>query len=304
MVKDILYSVAEIPTGQLIKACDANKGASYTCPACKQPFVFRKGSQKRPHFAHKVLSPNCTPETALHYSFKTLLYDKIQKHLDRDSPLRIQWTCSNCKEIHTGNLLKKAVQVRLEHNLGTCQSDIALLDRNDCAIAAIEVVVTHAPERATLQYYKQNQIAVVVYSLKSDEDIERLDKEILEPNDVKLCTNPKCLKCGERMQRKNLLIIDAKCWKCYAPMKVAALQSRSGYIGLSDFSESDIQLANQNGCFLKSQYSQVVEDKYVANTCQKCRRFIGNRYLFGDYVADLEYEREELNAGYYCPHCS
>jgi Competence protein CoiA-like family len=304
MAKDILHSIAETATGQLIKARDADKGCSYACPACKQPFVFRKGSQKRPHFAHKVLSPNCTPETALHYSFKTLLHNKLQKYLDQDLPLRIQWTCSNCQEIHTGNLLKKAIQVRLEHNLGTCQPDIALLDKNDCVVAIIEVVVTHAPEQTTLEYYKKNQIAVVLYSLKSDEDIERLDGEILEPNDVNLCTNPKCSECGEHMRKKQLLIIDATCWKCHAPMKVAALQSRSGYIRLSDFSESDIQLANQNGCFLKSQYSHVVEEKYVANTCRKCRKFIGDHYLFGDYVADLEYEREELDAGYYCHHCS
>lgn len=112
------------------------------------------------------------------------------------------------------------------------------------------------------------------------------------------------MKCGEYMQKKQLLIIDAKCWKCYSPMRVAALQSHSGYIRLSDFSESDIQLANQNGCFLKPQYSHVVEEKYVANTCRKCRKFIGDHYLFGDYVANLEYEREELDAGYCCHHCS
>lgn len=304
MAKDVLYSIAETPTRQLIKARDADKGGGYTCPVCKQPFVLRKGSQKRPHFAHKVLSPNCTPETALHHSFKTLLHDKIQKHLEQNLLLRIQWNCSNCKEIHTGNLLKKAVQVRLEHNLGICQPDIALLDKNGCMIAVIEVIVTHAPKQATLEHYKQNRIAVVLYSLKSDEDIERLDGEILEPNDVNLCTNPKCPKCGEYMHKKQLLIIEAKCWKCHAPTKVAALQSRSGYLGRSDFSESDVQLANQNGCFLKSQYSHVVEDKYVANTCRKCRKFIGDHYLFRDYVADLEYEREELDAGYYCQQCS
>lgn len=304
MAKDILYSTAEMPTGQLIKARDADKGGSYACPVCKQPFVFRKGSQKRPHFAHKVLSPNCKPETALHYSFKTLLYDKIQKHLDQELPLRIQWTCSSCQEIHTGNLLKKAVQVRLEHNLGTCQPDIALLDRNDCMLAAIEVVVTHAPEQATLKFYKQNRIALVLYSLKSDEDIERLDRDVLEPNAVNLCTNPKCPKCGEYMHKKHLLIIDAKCWKCCASMKVAALRSDSEYIGLSDFSESDIELANQNGCFLKSRYSHVVEDKYIANTCRKCGKFIGDHYLFGDYVANLAYERKELDAEYFCDRCS
>lgn len=304
MAKDILHSVAETLTGEFIKACDADKGGSYSCPACKQPFIFRKGSKKRPHFAHKVLSPNCTPETALHYTFKTLLHQKIQKCLNQKSPLRIEWNCSNCLEIHTGNLLKKAVCVKLEHNLGTCQPDIALLDENDRVIAVIEVIVTHEPEQAALEYYEQNQIYVIRYSLKFDNDIERLDAEVLKPDDINLCVNQKCKECGKNMQKKQLIIINSKCWKCYSPMKVAALQSRLRNIELSDFSKEDIELANQKGCFLKVQYSNVEKGKYVANTCRRCNRFIGNHYLFGDYVADLECEREELDAGYYCSYCS
>lgn len=96
VTKDILYSIAETSTGQLIKAIDADKKCAYICPGCKQPFVFRKGSRKRPHFAHKVLSPNCTPETALHYSFKTLFCEKITKYLALNLPLKIRWNCSNC----------------------------------------------------------------------------------------------------------------------------------------------------------------------------------------------------------------
>ena len=97
MVKDILYSIAETPTGQLINAIDADKQSRYLCPACKQPLLFRKGLKKRPHFAHKVLTPNCTPESALHYSFKTLLYHKIKEHLDLGLALPIQWGCSKSK---------------------------------------------------------------------------------------------------------------------------------------------------------------------------------------------------------------
>lgn len=295
--------MAETPTGELIKASDAHKGGSYACPACKQSFVLRRGKRKRPHFAHKALSPNCTPETALHHSFKTLMHEKIQKHIEQSLPLKIQWDCSNCGEIHTGNLLKKAVKVQLEANLEICRPDIALLDKDGSTIAVIEVVVTHAPEETTLEYYQQNRIAIVIYSLDSDEDIKRLDDEVLKPDNVSLCTNPKCLKCGNKMTKKYLEIIDASCWKCHAPMKVAALSSRLWYLGISDFSDSDIQLANQKGCFLKSQYSNVEKERYIANTCRKCNRFIGNHYLFRDYVSFIELEREELDAGYYCHHC-
>lgn len=131
----------------------------------------RKGSQKRPHFAHKNLSPNCTPETVLHYSFKTLLCQKIQDCIDHKLRLEIHWGYDPCEGHHTGNLLRKAVQVKSECKLGLYQPDISLLDQNGRPIAVIEVIVTHAPEQATVNYYKLNEITLVTYVLESDEDI-------------------------------------------------------------------------------------------------------------------------------------
>lgn len=300
--KNILYSLGRTSVGQLIKAVDAEKEISYTCPDCTQALILRKGTRKRPHFAHKTLSPNCTPETALHYGFKTLLFNKIQKHLNQKLPLEMQWDCQACGEVHKGNLLKKAVKVRLEHNLGTCQPDIALLDEHDCTLAVIEVIVTHAPEQTVLDYYKNNHIAVVSYKLESDEDINQLDALTLKPNSVDICRNPKCSKCDNYMWMKHLLIIDGNCWKCQAPMKVAALRVRDMDFG-GDFSQSDIQLASKHEVFIKSHYSKTARRKYVANTCHKCGEFIGDHYLT-NYVADPSYSRHELDAGYYCMYCN
>lgn len=300
MAKDILYSIAETPIGQLINAIDADKQSAYLCPACKQPLLFRKGLKKRPHFAHKVFTPNCTPESALHYSFKTLLYHKIKEHLNLGLALPIQWSCSKCHELHTGNLLKKAVEVRLEYNLGNCRPDIALLDRNGYVIAVIEVVVTHRPEEKTLDYYRQNQIFVITYLLKSDREIDRLDLVTLAPDSINLCINPKCLKCGEHMWRRHLLIIDAKCWNCRAPMKVA--MSHAEDAAIYDFSNYDIELANQNGCFLKRRYSDN-GTIYVVNTCLKCSKYIGTHYLLVDYLFNTYLPIKRIEAEYYCFHC-
>lgn len=302
IAREILYSIGRTSTGQLIKAVEAEKGIPYTCLVCGQDFVLRKGMQKRPHFAHKVLSPNCTPETALHYGFKTLLFRKIQKHLDQQLPLELQWSCSACGGDHTGNLLKKTVAVELEHDLGVCQPDIALLNEHGCTVAVVEVVVTHKPEQVALDYYKINHIAVVSYELKSDEDINRLDAPILKPDNVDVCSNPKCSKCGNHKSKKRLLIIEGNCWKCRALMKVAALRGDMGYEG--SFSKSDIQLATENSVFMKPHYSRTAGTRYVANTCRKCGAFVGEHYLFTDYISVLSYSRQELDAGYYCPCCS
>ncbi|KAM3104390.1 hypothetical protein, partial [Phormidesmis sp. 146-33] len=170
-------------------------------------------------------------------------------------------------------------------------------------IAVIEVVVTHAPEQAALDYYKRNQITVVTYTLESDEDTRRLDSPTLKPDRVNLCTTPKCPKCGSHTSRKRLLIIDSNCWKCTAPMKVAALRGDMGYLGAGDFVASDIQLANQHGASLQSHYSQTARERYIANTCLRCKAFVGSHYLFGDYIANPSCGRQEFDAGYYCPVC-
>jgi hypothetical protein len=199
--------------------------------------------------------------------------------------------------------LKKATQVKPEYNLGECQPDIALLDGNGRVRAVIEVVVTHFPEQRVLNYYKQNRIAVVSYVLETDEDIQRLDSPLLEPDTVELCLNPKCSKCSRYMAVKHLLIIEGECWKCSAPMKVAAVEGDAGYIGACEFSPSDIKVATEKGANLMSRYSRTAGERYIANTCRRCQAFIGEHYLFTDYIAMLNYDRESFEVGYYCSHC-
>lgn len=303
-MSNILYSVAYTQEGHLIKAANAQKGQFYICPKCNKELILRKGKIKPPHFAHKTLSVNCSPETALHYIFKTLLLDKIQQHIKEKLPLDIKWNCDYCSNQHSGNLLKKAVQVKLEHNLGASKPDIALLDKDNKVIAAIEVVVRHSPEQSTLNYYEQNRIILIQYILKTDEDINRLDNPIIEPDKVALCRNPKCSDCGRYKNKKQLLIIDAHCWKCAAQMKVAAIHGEAGYISHSEFSDSDVKLANEKGAWLISQYSCTVGRRYRANTCKKCRAFIGDHYLF-DYITASHYKgdvykKEVFDVGYYC----
>lgn len=291
------------PNGQLIRAADADKEDIHLCLICNQELVLRRGKHKRPHFAHKVLTQDCTPETALHYSFKTLLAQKIQHHIDTNILLEIRWLCDHCNKYHVGNLLKKAVRVELEYDLGVCKPDIALLDQVNRVIAVIEIVVTHKPEEKVLDYYQQNSITLVQYDLTSDESLQRLDHAYLDPNYVALCLNPKCRRCQEYMYKKSLLIIDGQCWKCSKSMRVAALTGEGGYIGNEDLIPSEIELANQRGANLVSRYSKTVRERYVANTCRNCSSFVGNHYLFTDYIAMPHYPREEIEVGYYCPNC-
>lgn len=311
----ILYTVAIDKNGGLTKANEAVKGKEYYCPVCKTDVILRKSGKsgkgsKRPHFAHRVLTPNCTPETALHYSFKNLLAASLQQHIISQTPLPILWSCKFCHDPHSGNLLKKIKSVNIEYNLTVCQPDIALLDYYDNVFAVIEVVVTHKPEENTLKYYAENNIIMIQINLKSDKDIDDLEAKISFPDYVSTCFNPKCKKCGHYQQITRMIIVDGFCWKCNSEMKVAAIvgdMERGGSTaGPDDFSSKEVEFAKSKGAIIKYHYSKTEQRKYLANTCPKCGRFAGNFFLFSQYIqpADVgELSSESFDIGFHCDYC-
>lgn len=315
----ILYTIAKDSNGNLVRANDAKKGITFFCPVCNNELLLRKSGNtgkysKRPHFAHKLLTPNCTPETVLHFSFKTLLTKKIQQHIDNSLPLNITWICQHCRDIHSGNLLKKIKSVRLEYKIGVCQPDITLLDIDEKVFAVIEIVVTHKPERQVLNYYKTNNIILIQIELKSDNDIYEIDSKISNPDLISICFNPKCKNCRHYLQKKIMTIIDGPCWKCNNIMKIATISSGncgqthgiSTHLGPSYFTAEEIFLAKTKGVILKTQYSKTAGNKYLANSCLKCGSFAGDFYLFTDYIVPAEYGKlpsKTFEIGYYCEHC-
>ena len=301
MGKEILYSLANNEHGVLVKADMAQRGRSYFCPSCQNEMVYRMGEKVRPHFAHRILSPNCSPETVLHFGFKRLLYERISRSLNAWERLSIQWDCESCSGSHKGDLLKRATHAQEEYSLGACRPDIGLLGKKGNVVAAIEIVVTHSPEQSTIEFYKAKDIPLIVFNLKSDTELSRASEEVLRPDIVDVCLNPKCPRCNQHMPRIKLLIIDGKCWKCNSPMKVGALRGDAGYE--CEYNAGHIALANRHGANIRTRYSKTARDRYAANTCKKCNAFIGDHYLFTDYVAAEEYPRAELDAGYYCPDC-
>ncbi|HUM51154.1 MAG TPA: competence protein CoiA family protein [Chitinophagales bacterium] len=317
---NILYTVAKDKNGQLIKANDAEKGNDFFCPLCKSELILRKSGKtgkgtKRPHFAHRALTPNCTPETALHYSFKNLLADKLQRHITTQTPLHFTWNCEYCSGQHSGNLLKKVKAVNVEYNLRVCKPDIALLSDNDEIFGVVEIVVTHKPDENTLKYYSDNNIILIQINLTSDKDIDELDNRISHPNKVGICFNPKCKICGHFKATAIMTIIEGPCWKCDSTMKVATISTSSGdlvrgssnNLTPSDFTSDEIAFAKSKGVILKIQYSKTVNERYIANSCAKCGSFAGDFYLFSQYISPAsrgELPSQEYDIGYHCDFCN
>lgn len=99
-----MYSLGAIQkdTGEYILPKDAQKGVEYICMDCEQKVIFRKGVQRRAHFAHYSPTNTCSyyehpNESQIHkdakYRFATWLAEKRK--------IEFIWFCPECS-IHNG----------------------------------------------------------------------------------------------------------------------------------------------------------------------------------------------------------
>ena len=296
--------------GNLVKIEDAVKGQKFFCPICKAELSL-KICKKQPgekyyrqnHFAHKANQENHCSETFLHKLFKDrcaeMLRDKISKHEN----FIFEWDCKKCYEHHKGNLLKKAIKVVVECDLGVCKPDIALLDSDGRVVIVVEVVVTHKPEFEALEYYEKNKIACLQIFVNDYSDCEHIEEKLSLPDEVNLCPNPVCDKCGHVKNKAKMVIVPASCWRCGHEMKVAMIVANNerGIMSASSFNENEISIANSLGANIAKRYSKTVEDSYMANVCEHCNAFIGEFYMHDYYYSQPEKEKD---LPYICFHCN
>lgn len=281
MKKEILYTTALNENENIIHVNDAEKGEAYYCPMCKDKFILRKSGRigkgtKRPHFAHNNLSPNCTPESVLHYSFKKSLVDLLKRYKSKDKPLIVNWKCNICSsdissKLET-NLLKITDKIEEEYHLKVCQPDIALLDMDGDVIAAIEIVVTHEPEENTLLYYEKNGITLIQINLESEDDLLRVEERITNPDIVNFCLNPTCTNFNSHTVGRKLFVGKKRCTVCRYPMLSCYVEAKSvfGAIKTRSLTSEEFKKAESKGVRFKIEENKTTNRKSVIIGCKTC----------------------------------
>lgn len=264
--------------GQLIHISNAVKGEHYFCPICKKEYILRKSGKKgkgsrRPHFAHNELTPNCNPESVLHYSFKKLLLENLENLKEKNKPFEFNWKCMLCGESFSGNLLENVVYIKEEYSLQDCRPDIALLDEKNKFIAAIEIVVTHMPDEKTLQYYRENGIVLIRIDLVSEACLTLVEEISKKPDFVDYCINPFCYDYdGERVHRR-IMVIQDKCGRCLNSIEKYYIEI-NGIFGKTitrNFLDEEIEYikAKRNNIEVKVDNSR--KQKYPVCVCINCK---------------------------------
>ena len=303
----LLLPYAHDINGNLVHIDDAQKGQKYTCPNCGVELLLKiskipEGQKyhRRNHFAHKGNSDNHCSESFLHKLFKEKCAEYIREKISAQEDLFFEWECEKCYEDHKGNLLKKAVEVVTEYDLGVCKPDIALLDEAGKVVIVVEVVVAHKPEPGTLQYYDDNKIACLQINVEDFPDCENIAHKLSHPDKVNLCPNPICEKCGSIMHNSKIVTVDTNCWKCGRKMTVAMMLAVGRISSPADFNEDEIKIARTLGANIKKRYSKTVNDNYLANVCTHCNAFVGDFYMH-EYF-DLPH-KNEIDLDYKCFNC-
>lgn len=284
MSNEILYTTALNESDDLIHVNKAVKDRDYYCPFCKGDLILKKSGKKgkgskRPHFAHKNVTKNCTPESLLHYAFKKNLTNLLNSHLSEKKELIINWNCVACTGQNQANLLTKVTSAREEYNLSVCQPDIALLDSDDNVIAVIEIVVTHSPEEEAVQYYQENEIILVQINLSSDEDLSRIEEKINYPDIIDYCLSPRCLHAERYAIKRVVFAYIDKCNRCFAQRHRFKIEANCafGIWQTLDFIDDEIELVKSKVKDVKVVTDKRTKETYPIGKCMSCRRLRSRR---------------------------
>jgi hypothetical protein len=161
----ISYPVAD-DQGTLVWAADLaveqRRPDTLTCIGCGSRLVLRAGQRNAPHFAHYDAIQCVNPETALHRAAKRVIANAINAARTAGGRYPAGWFCDGCDDDRAVNLATERITAAVvERNLGQVQPDIALLDAGGSVRVVVEVVVTHWPEPAALDWYQASSIGVL-----------------------------------------------------------------------------------------------------------------------------------------------
>ncbi|MFA4838911.1 MAG: competence protein CoiA family protein [Candidatus Neomarinimicrobiota bacterium] len=289
--------------GRLIHISRVERGLACqcVCPVCKTAVIARKGKKLRHHFSHHSRG-NCSAETVLHQIAKILIYEKIIGLLKSHETLPITWKCALCRDMHRLNLLENVSTIEMEKPIDTIRPDIVLLNADSVPTAAIEIAVTHDPEPEVLETCEKRNIPLLIFTVRSAEDLESLgESTLIHPTSVRFCLKKHCPGCGGALFIKTVFVVDDHCWRCGSPMNLAFMEVGDVLHGPENFSENEQMVTRKSGVLLKIFFDHQENRRFLANVCPACGISTGSAYLRS--FKRLERKLKGEPTGFLCGKC-
>jgi hypothetical protein len=286
-----------------VSEVEGGKHDDCRCAGCGEGLVARKGKQVTHHFAHGSES-TCKGETVLHKVGKLIVAEKIKKCLQEKRSMPIEWICDRCNDFHEGDLVKVVTGIEVEKSLGPVRPDILLTDKHGTPRVAVEIVVTHPPEPATVRFYRANRITMVTVEVETGVDLEMLQRdEGLAVERVDACTRKKCPRCAKVLWDRRLAVIHSHCPKCRNPMRVVTVE-----VELGNFTQFHHDYGEEGG--LKACDKRMLENAGILlhqgrqgllNACRSCKHPSYPEPFLSHHK--WKSVRRRLPGGLYCDSC-
>jgi hypothetical protein len=151
--------------GAYVSNSRANKQGTYTCPCCDSPVIFRQGTERRAHFAHKSTSA-CAyydggGEGYWHFEAKNQLAELLRNGARLKFKLKCQSANRTHWELCTNVELTAEQRVEVEYPYQQGRCDIAIV-QDQTVVTVIEICDTHKTTTARpKQWYELDAKAVL-----------------------------------------------------------------------------------------------------------------------------------------------
>jgi len=286
--------VARAEDGRWVLPDKAERGAAYRCPGCSAPVVLRRGTRKRPHFAHRG-GDTCSPESALHRAAKGFVLQIISDWRAGAGPRPcIARPCPRypCDGGVTQDLPEDITHAEEEVRLADGSVADVVLFRGSEPSAAIEILVTHEVGRE-----KAQRLPLPWVEIQAEDLFDRPYWWVAVQDGLRPFTCPACSRrAGERAAEVEGLQDEAvalarergirlppsppyhyvvhQCWRCHEST-IVFLWPGCGEHG-NERPPDPIPRTVQ------SSVTEAWPEPYWANRCDRCSAVQGDHYLAGN----------------------
>jgi len=305
-VEGIQYPYALDKGGSIVKAVDAPRSEIYSCIACGERMVLRRGEIKRPYLAHYTENPNCTPETVLHKMAKDNIKAGIDTALSLNFEYPLTWRCPICNQEHKGNLARSPREVETEVSLDGVRPDVLLSSMEGRPLVAVEVVVTHSPEKGAIEAYKRLKLPVIMVK-PGWEDLEKLKSGLgLVKAWQAPCGAKRCPKCKKAMNEIEIgAFKGGSCLYCGKPILNMGLMTDKSWYS-KRLSLGMIKPARSIGVILTQAGIVFHGERPIVYQCSKCGALQIGKWGNIRYLTQGPVRREGLEKSktyYRCETC-
>lgn len=204
-VHEVAVPVAFADDGALVRPDQAVPDRAYRCPGCGAPLVLRRGSRRRPHFAHRG-GDGCSTESTLHRAAKHQLIRVIQEWKGGGPRPCVSRPCPTyaCEGGVVQDVPDDVTHAEAEVRLAEGVIADVVLFRGDVPAAAIEILVTHR-----VGAEKARRLEVPWMELRAADVLERPYWWLAEQDGLQPFECPACLKRRSGQVRLSREIHDA-----------------------------------------------------------------------------------------------